>query len=68
MKLHRRFFHRMPAIIMLVLFMFSTQVLWAQFLSAPAFPGAEGFGRYTTGVQRFEPSAWSFTGASPTPV
>ena len=49
MKLHRRFFHRMPAIIMLVLFMFSTQVLWAQFLSAPAFPGAEGFGRYTTG-------------------
>ncbi len=33
----------------LIITVLLTNASWAQFLSAPAFPGAEGFGRYTTG-------------------
>ena len=34
---------------LLLLFAICPYLVCAQFLSAPAFPGAEGFGRYTTG-------------------
>ena len=35
--------------LLLIITVLLTNASWAQFLSAPAFPGAEGFGRYTTG-------------------
>ncbi len=38
----------LKALMLMALFCITT-VTHAQFLSAPAFPGAEGFGRYTTG-------------------
>ena len=41
-------YHFIKTLILLILFSYA-QTSLAQFNSAPAFPGAEGFGRYTTG-------------------
>ena len=37
------------SIILMALAMLMPEAASAQFASAPAFPGAEGYGRYTTG-------------------
>ena len=41
--------HRMKTLCLIATLFFCASTMQAQFLSAPAFPGAEGFGRYTTG-------------------
>ena len=41
--------HRMKTLCLIATLFFCASAMQAQFLSAPAFPGAEGFGRYTTG-------------------
>ena len=46
---YKRLSKFMPRFFFLWALLLCTQMSWAQFLSAPAFPGAEGFGRYTTG-------------------
>ncbi len=41
--------HRMKTLCLIATLFFCASTMQAQFHSAPAFPGAEGFGRYTTG-------------------